>query len=43
LQQARSQLDAELEALSATSAGASADALRLLSDFLAKVSRGIVR
>lgn len=43
LQQARSQLDAELEALSATPAGASADALRLLSDFLAKVSRGIVR
>lgn len=43
LQQARSQLDAELEAFSATPAGASADALRLLSDFLARVSRGIVR
>jgi UDP-N-acetylglucosamine acyltransferase len=43
LQQARSQLDAEFEALGATPASASADALRLLIDFLAKVSRGIVR
>jgi len=43
LQQARAQLDADLAALSATPASASADALRLLSDFLAKVSRGIVR
>jgi UDP-N-acetylglucosamine acyltransferase len=43
LQQARSQLASELDALSATPVSPSADALRLLSDFLGKVSRGIVR
>jgi len=43
LQQARAQLASELEALSAMPSGGSADALRLLADFLATVSRGIVR
>jgi hypothetical protein len=43
LQQARSQLASELEALSAAPAGTSADALRLFCDFLGMVSRGIVR
>lgn len=43
LQQARAQLASDLEALSTMSAGGSVDALRLLADFLATVSRGIVR
>jgi UDP-N-acetylglucosamine acyltransferase len=43
LQLARSQLASQLEAVSAIHDSASADALRLFGDFLAGVSRGIVR